>query len=60
MKKIASQIRKLSLDREVIRRLSSAELGEVAGGTDVSQGTACRSACAPCTVTGTGTRPKME
>lgn len=60
MKKLANHTtrRALILDRETVRRLSSAELGHVAGGTDVSQGTQCRTWCTPCT--GAGGGPKLE
>jgi hypothetical protein len=38
----------LKIDRETIRQLSPSKLGQVVGGTDVSQGTACRTWCTPC------------
>ena len=60
MKKIEHQNRKLTVDRETIRRLSETALGQIAGGTDVSQGTACRTWCTPCTGTHTTTGPKLE
>jgi hypothetical protein len=48
----------LKLDRETIRQLSPTDFGHVAGGTDVSQGTVCRTYCAPCV--GHPTGPKQE
>jgi hypothetical protein len=62
MKKPAQARRTLRLDREAIRHLSSSELEHAAGAStaDLSQGTLCRSACTPCTGTGTGRGPVLE
>ena len=60
MKKPASQTVRspLTLDRETIRRLSSAELGRAAGGSNVSQDdTGCYTLFEGCTVHG---GPKLQ
>lgn len=59
MKKPANQTtrRPLTLDREIIRRLSSAELGHAAGGTNYTAVTGCNTLLEGCTVR---SGPKLE
>ena len=61
MKNHRNPARVLILGRETIRQLSSVELRHAGGGgvTDMSQGTACRTVCTPCTGSG-GTVHTLE